>query len=48
MGLVADGRLDLKPLISHVSPFAEAAALFAQVDRQPDEVLQAVLRFEES
>jgi 2-desacetyl-2-hydroxyethyl bacteriochlorophyllide A dehydrogenase len=48
MGLVADGRLDLKPLISHVSPFAEAAALFAQVDRQPDEVLQAVLHFEES
>jgi 2-desacetyl-2-hydroxyethyl bacteriochlorophyllide A dehydrogenase len=47
MGLVAAGRLDLKPLISHVRPFAEAAELFALVDSQPDEVLQAVLSFAE-
>jgi 2-desacetyl-2-hydroxyethyl bacteriochlorophyllide A dehydrogenase len=46
MGLVAEGRLDLKPLITHVAPFAEAAALFELLDKRPDEALQAVIAFE--
>jgi threonine dehydrogenase-like Zn-dependent dehydrogenase len=46
MGLVADGRLDLKPLITHVAPFAEAARLFDLLDKQADEVVQAVIAFE--
>jgi threonine dehydrogenase-like Zn-dependent dehydrogenase len=47
MGLVADGRLDLAPLISHVAPFAQAGALFETLDQRPDEVMQAVLRFDD-
>jgi 2-desacetyl-2-hydroxyethyl bacteriochlorophyllide A dehydrogenase len=47
MGLATEGRLELLPLITHVRPFAEAAALFAQLDQRPDELLQAVLRFDE-
>lgn len=43
MQLVADGRLDLRPLISHVTPFRSAAALFELLDTRPDEVMQAVL-----
>ena len=46
MGLVAEGRLDLKPLITHVAPFAEAATLFELLDKRPDEVVQAVIAFE--
>ena len=46
MGLVAEGRLDLQPLITHVKPFAEAAALFELLDKRPDEVLQAVIAFD--
>ena len=46
MGLVAEGRLDLRPLITHVAPFAEAARLFDLLDKRPDEVVQAVIAFE--
>jgi threonine dehydrogenase-like Zn-dependent dehydrogenase len=46
MGLVADGRLDLRPLISHVAPFAEAASLFELLDTRHDEALQAVIAFD--
>jgi 2-desacetyl-2-hydroxyethyl bacteriochlorophyllide A dehydrogenase len=46
MGLVASGRLDLLPLISHRAPFVEGAALFDTVDRQPEVVMQAVMSFE--
>jgi threonine dehydrogenase-like Zn-dependent dehydrogenase len=48
MGLVADGRLDLQPLITHVSPFVEAASLFELLDTRPHEVIQAVISFEEA
>jgi threonine dehydrogenase-like Zn-dependent dehydrogenase len=47
MRLAAEGRLELLPLVSHVRPFAEAGALFEQLDQRPDEVLQAVLSFDE-
>ena len=45
MDLVADGRLDLKPLITHVAPFEEAASLFELLDKRPEEVIQAVISF---
>ena len=45
MALVADGRLDLRPLITHVAPFAEAATLFELLDTRPSEALQAVMQF---
>lgn len=45
MGLVADGRLDLQPLITHIMPFHEAAALFALLDTQSSGVMQAVIQF---
>jgi threonine dehydrogenase-like Zn-dependent dehydrogenase len=46
MELVAAGRLNLLPLISHRAPFIEGAALFDTVDRQPELVMQAVMSFE--
>lgn len=46
MGLVADGRLDLKPLISHVTPFAKAASLFELLDTRYDQAVQTVISFE--
>jgi 2-desacetyl-2-hydroxyethyl bacteriochlorophyllide A dehydrogenase len=45
MGLVADARLNLTPLITHVAPFAEAASLFELLDSRPSEALQAVMQF---
>jgi len=45
MDLAATGRLDLKPLITHVAPFAQAASLFELLDTRPEEVVQAVLSF---
>ena len=46
MGLVADGRLNLKSLISHVTPFAEAASLFQLLDTRYEEAVQGVISFE--
>ena len=48
MGLVADGRLDLAPLITHVAPFGAAADLFDLLDRHPEQVVQAVIAFAEA
>lgn len=45
MGLVADGRLNLAPLITHVTPFADAASLFTLLDRHPEEAIQGVIQF---
>lgn len=45
MRLQAERVLDLAPLISHVRPFDEAAALFRIVDESPQDVMQAVLAF---
>jgi 2-desacetyl-2-hydroxyethyl bacteriochlorophyllide A dehydrogenase len=45
MGLVAGGRLELEPLITHVAPFAAAATLFELLDTRPHEAIQAVLEF---
>jgi 2-desacetyl-2-hydroxyethyl bacteriochlorophyllide A dehydrogenase len=45
MKLAAQGKLQLKPLITHITPFAEAAELFTLLDTRPNDVLQAVLKF---
>jgi threonine dehydrogenase-like Zn-dependent dehydrogenase len=45
MGLQADGRLDLHPLISHVIPAAEAGEAFRLLDERLDETVQVVLDF---
>jgi 2-desacetyl-2-hydroxyethyl bacteriochlorophyllide A dehydrogenase len=47
MGLVADGRLDLKPLITHVAPYDQSASLFELLDQHPETVVQAVIAFEQ-
>ena len=43
--LQKEGAWNLKPLISHVRPFEEAAALFKLLDEQPGNAMQAVLDF---
>lgn len=45
MQLQLDGLLNLRPLITHVEPFARAAALFAALDKTPEQVVQAVIEF---
>lgn len=45
MGLAAQGRLELLPLISHEFPAAEAAQGFDLLDHKPAEALQVVLDF---
>jgi 2-desacetyl-2-hydroxyethyl bacteriochlorophyllide A dehydrogenase len=45
MRLQADGVLNLLPLVTHRAPFAEAASLFATLDRSPEQVVQAVITF---
>lgn len=43
MRLQAEGALDLKPLISHIIPLAEAAEAFCLLDETPEAALQVVL-----
>lgn len=45
MRLQAEGVLDLKPLISHVIPYEDAAEAFRLLDEKPEESLQVVLGF---
>jgi 2-desacetyl-2-hydroxyethyl bacteriochlorophyllide A dehydrogenase len=45
MALQAQGVLNLRPLISHVFPFSEAADAFALLDNTPEKALQVVLAF---
>lgn len=47
MQLVADGRVALEPLVSHLVPFREAAAAFELLDGDTASVMQAVLSFGE-
>lgn len=44
--LVAEGRVDVEPLLSHVVPVADAAAAYALLDERPGEALQVVLAFD--
>ena len=45
IGLAAQGKLQLRPLITHITPPEQASELFRLMDEQPAEVLQAVLDF---
>lgn len=48
MDLAADGRLDLRPLISHTIPFRDAAEAYKLLDQRPGEAMQVVLQFDGS
>ncbi|KAF4405277.1 MULTISPECIES: zinc-binding alcohol dehydrogenase [Streptomyces] len=43
--LVAEGRVDVKSLVSHVVPADEAAEAYVLLDERPQEALQIVLEF---
>jgi len=43
--LQAEGVLDLNPLITHTMPFDKASLLFETLDRTPEKVVQAVIKF---
>ncbi|MFI6080252.1 zinc-binding alcohol dehydrogenase [Streptomyces sp. NPDC051217] len=45
LALVADGRVDVASLVSHVVPAAEAADAYALLDERPADALQIVLEF---
>jgi 2-desacetyl-2-hydroxyethyl bacteriochlorophyllide A dehydrogenase len=45
MALAAEGRLDLRPLVSHVIPADDAADAFRLLDERPGEAVQVVLDF---
>lgn len=45
--LQAEGVLDLRSLITHRAPFEHAQMLFEQIDQNPQDVLLAVLEFDE-
>ena len=45
MRLQADGIVDLRPVISHVIPFDEAAEAFRILDQEPENALQVVLDY---
>ena len=45
MRLAAQGKLQLRPLITHIVPATQAPALFRLIDEEPAGVLQAVLDF---
>lgn len=45
--LQAEGVLNLRPLITHVVPFREAAEAFRLADCAPEQTVQVVLKFEE-
>ncbi|WP_405679328.1 zinc-binding alcohol dehydrogenase [Streptomyces sp. NBC_01511] len=45
LALVAEGRVDVASLVSHVVPAAEAADAYALLDERPADALQIVLEF---
>jgi threonine dehydrogenase-like Zn-dependent dehydrogenase len=45
MGLAAEGRILLKPLVTHVLGFEEAGEAFRLLDEEPEEAVQVVLEF---
>jgi 2-desacetyl-2-hydroxyethyl bacteriochlorophyllide A dehydrogenase len=48
MDLQAQGSLNLRPVITHVIPFKDAAQAFRILDETPDQALQIVLDFSQS
>jgi 2-desacetyl-2-hydroxyethyl bacteriochlorophyllide A dehydrogenase len=47
MDLQAQGSLNLRPVITHIIPFKQAAQAFQLLDETPDQALQVVLDFSE-
>jgi threonine dehydrogenase-like Zn-dependent dehydrogenase len=45
MRLQAEGSLNLRPIITQVVPFRDAAAAFQLVDKEPERTVQVVLDF---
>lgn len=45
IGMIANGKLDVSPLISHVLPAAEVSSAYRLLDERPAEALQVVLDF---
>ncbi|MFD9292559.1 zinc-binding alcohol dehydrogenase [Streptomyces sp. NPDC060030] len=45
LSLVAEGQIDVKSLVSHVVPVAEAADAYVLLDERPADALQVVLEF---
>lgn len=45
VGMIANGKLDVTPLISHVLPAAEVGTAYAMLDDRPADALQVVLDF---
>lgn len=45
MGMIADGRMDVSPLLSHVVPASDVAEAYALLDQRPADALQVVLDF---
>lgn len=45
IGLAARGKVQVRPLITHIAPPGQAPELFRLMDEQPGEVLQAVIDF---
>jgi threonine dehydrogenase-like Zn-dependent dehydrogenase len=45
MELATEGKLDLRPLVSHVIPVAQAEQAFRILDQRPEEAIQVVLDF---
>ncbi|MDQ3112982.1 MAG: zinc-binding alcohol dehydrogenase [Actinomycetota bacterium] len=45
VGMIANGKLDVAPLISHVIPAAQVADAYLMLDEQPADALQVVLDF---
>jgi 2-desacetyl-2-hydroxyethyl bacteriochlorophyllide A dehydrogenase len=48
MDLQARGSLNLRPVITHVIPFKQAAQAFQLLDERPDQALQVVLDFSQA
>jgi 2-desacetyl-2-hydroxyethyl bacteriochlorophyllide A dehydrogenase len=45
MNLIADGRLDVAPLVSRIVPASQAASAYELLDQDPGSTLQVVLDF---
>jgi threonine dehydrogenase-like Zn-dependent dehydrogenase len=45
LDLLADGRLDVEPFVTHRFPFARAAEAYELIDRRPEETLRVVLTY---
>ena len=48
MALIADGRLDVAPLVSRIVPASQAASAYELLDQDPGSTLQVVLDFRDA